>query len=222
MRIRISLATIFVTATSGTAMAQDTQLYWGDTHLHTNYSPDAYSLLTETADPDSSYRFAKGLPVIADLSRSRVQIRTPLDFLVVTDHAEYMGVIPEIAAGNEELMKVDGGERFWQFGRNEVGHGAVYCCKGRAIIAASSPADIAEMLRIGVFVQPPAGGFHLCSGPAYTPRKSRGTIGWSPLRSRHETGTKSRLLSTAYLLTLNARRTLLATSPSSFCSDGWT
>ena len=67
-----------------------TNLYWGDTHLHTNYSGDAYSLLTTTADPDTSYRFAKGLPVIADLSRKRVQIETPLDFLVVTDHAEFM------------------------------------------------------------------------------------------------------------------------------------
>ncbi|MDJ0655787.1 MAG: DUF3604 domain-containing protein [Xanthomonadales bacterium] len=94
------------------ANAQETQLYWGDTHLHTNYSPDAYALMTETADPDASYRFARGLPVIADLSRSRVQIRTPLDFLVVTDHAEYMGIIPEIAAGNEQLMKIEGGERW--------------------------------------------------------------------------------------------------------------
>ena len=81
-----------------------TNLYWGDTHLHTNYSPDAYALLTTTADPDTSYRFAKGLPVIRDLSRARVQIETPLDFLVVTDHAEYMGVIPELAKGNELLV----------------------------------------------------------------------------------------------------------------------
>ena len=81
-----------------------TQLYWGDTHLHTNYSGDAYALLTTTADPDTSYRFAKGLPVVADLNRSRVQIETPLDFLVVTDHAEFMGVLPEIAKGNELLL----------------------------------------------------------------------------------------------------------------------
>ncbi len=87
-------------------------LYWGDTHLHTNYSPDAYSLLTTTADPDTSYRFAKGLPVIADLSRSRVQIETPLDFLVVTDHAEYMGVIPELARGNQALVNTKTGPRW--------------------------------------------------------------------------------------------------------------
>ncbi len=97
---------------AGLAGAQETNLYWGDTHLHTNYSPDAYSLLTTTADPDTSYRFAKGLPVVADLSRSRVQIETPLDFLVVTDHAEFMGVIPEIDAGNPLLLQTELGARY--------------------------------------------------------------------------------------------------------------
>jgi len=90
----------------------ETQLFWGDTHLHTNYSPDAYALLTTTADPDTSYRFAKGLPVIADLSRSRIQIGTPLDFLVVTDHAEFMGIVPELAAGNELLGKTELGRQW--------------------------------------------------------------------------------------------------------------
>lgn len=94
------------------AHAQQTQLYWGDTHLHTNYSPDAFSLMTETADPDTSYRFAKGVPVIADMTRSRVQIGTPLDFLVVTDHAEFMGVIPELAQGNQELLAIEGAARW--------------------------------------------------------------------------------------------------------------
>ncbi len=97
--------------TSATSSDQ-TQLYWGDTHLHTNYSPDAYSLLTTTADPDSSYRFAKGLPVIADLSRQRVQIKTPLDFLVVTDHAEFMGTFPELIKGNKELLNTKNGPRW--------------------------------------------------------------------------------------------------------------
>lgn len=108
----ISISMIAMAVLAGSALAEETQLFWGDTHLHTNYSPDAYALLTETADPDASYRFAKGLPVIADLSRKRVQIETPLDFLVVTDHAEYMGVIPELAAGNEALLATANGPRW--------------------------------------------------------------------------------------------------------------
>lgn len=99
-------------ASESSSMSAQTVLLWGDTHLHTNYSPDAYALLTTTADPDTAYRFAKGQPVIADVSRSRVQIDTPLDFLVVTDHAEFMGVMPEIDKGNPLLLETELGARY--------------------------------------------------------------------------------------------------------------
>jgi hypothetical protein len=124
-RYALALGVSCVALLAGTAAAQETQLYWGDTHLHTNYSPGAYALLTTTSDPDTSYRFARGLPVIAGLSRSRVQIDTPLDFLVVTDHAEFMGVIPELATGNAALMKVDGAPR-WRQMLNEGKGGEVF------------------------------------------------------------------------------------------------
>ena len=39
-------------------------LYWGDTHLHTSYSPDAFLMRNRSADPDTAYRYAKGYPVI--------------------------------------------------------------------------------------------------------------------------------------------------------------
>ena len=44
-----------------------------------------------SADPEVAYRGARGLPVIHPYNRTRVQIRTPLDFLVVSDHAEFLG-----------------------------------------------------------------------------------------------------------------------------------
>ncbi len=69
-------------------------VYWGDTHLHTSYSPDAFLMQNRSADPDTAYRYARGLPVIHPLHRARIQIGTPLDFLVVSDHAEFMGVVP--------------------------------------------------------------------------------------------------------------------------------
>ncbi|GAB4520567.1 MAG: DUF3604 domain-containing protein [Amphiplicatus sp.] len=65
---------------------------WGDTHLHTNLSVDAYFLGNRSADADTAYRFAKGEPVIHPYHRARMQLRTPLDFLAVTDHGELMGV----------------------------------------------------------------------------------------------------------------------------------
>lgn len=71
----------------------ETQLLFGDTHLHTSYSFDAYLNKNQSADPDTAYRWAKGQAVIHPLNRTRAQIDTPLDFLVVSDHAELMGVI---------------------------------------------------------------------------------------------------------------------------------
>jgi len=82
---------------SGVAGAEDTkQLLWGDTHLHSSNSFDAYLNRNMSADPATAYRYAKGLPVIHAYHRARIQIETPLDFLVVSDHAEYLGVMRHI------------------------------------------------------------------------------------------------------------------------------
>ncbi len=74
-----------------------TNLYWGDTHLHTSYSFDAFLNKNQSADPDTAYRWAEGKPVIHPYTRARVQLETPLDFLVVSDHAEGMGVVRAIS-----------------------------------------------------------------------------------------------------------------------------
>lgn len=74
----------------------DRQLLWGDTHLHTSYSFDAFLNGNMSADPDVAYRYARGLPVLHPYTRARVQIQTPLDFLVVSDHAEFLGGIRDI------------------------------------------------------------------------------------------------------------------------------
>ena len=74
-----------------TANAAGKQLLWGDTHLHTTYSSDAYTNNNLTAKPDVAYRYARGMPVVHPYHKARVQIETPLDFLVVSDHAELLG-----------------------------------------------------------------------------------------------------------------------------------
>jgi hypothetical protein len=78
------------------AAEPERRLLWGDTHLHTSYSFDAFLNGNMSADPDVAYRYAKGLPVVHPYHRARVQIHQPLDFLVVSDHAEFLGGIRDI------------------------------------------------------------------------------------------------------------------------------
>lgn len=79
-------------AIHGIAEAGQKQLLWGDTHLHSNYSFDAFVNNNLSATPDVAYRFAKGAPVEHPWDKRRVQLQTPLDFLVLSDHAELLGV----------------------------------------------------------------------------------------------------------------------------------
>ena len=65
-------------------------VYWGDTHLHTQNSADAYSLMNTMLSPDDAYRFARGQELTAH-NGMRARLRRPLDFLVVSDHASFLG-----------------------------------------------------------------------------------------------------------------------------------
>ena len=66
--------------------------YFGDLHLHTSYSMDAFAFGTRTT-PEDSYRYAMGESV--DYFGKPQKRLAPLDFLAVTDHAEYLGAVRE-------------------------------------------------------------------------------------------------------------------------------
>lgn len=71
--------------------------YFGDTHVHTVLSFDAYLMGTRRT-PDDAYEFAKG-GAIEHASGIMMQMKKPLDFLMVADHAFYLGMMRELASG---------------------------------------------------------------------------------------------------------------------------
>lgn len=79
------------------------QVLFGDTHLHTSYSVDA-GMIGNVLGPAEAYRFAKGEAVTSSMGVPAKLIR-PLDFLMVADHAEALGVAPMIARSDPVLLK---------------------------------------------------------------------------------------------------------------------
>jgi len=79
------------------------QVFFGDTHLHTSYSTDA-GMVGCTLGPEDAYRFAMGETVTSSTGLP-ARLNRPLDFLVVSDHAENLGLAPAIAESNPDLLK---------------------------------------------------------------------------------------------------------------------
>jgi len=88
-----------------------TNVYWGDTHLHTRDSADAYSMGNETLTPDDAFRFARGAELRMH-NGMRFRLRRPLDFLAVSDHSEYLGIYGRLRDPDSALLQWDVGRRW--------------------------------------------------------------------------------------------------------------
>ncbi len=77
--------------------------YFGDLHIHTSWSFDAFIYNVRTT-PDDAYRYAKG-EAIDHYGGTKVQINKPLDFLAVSDHSEYMGIMMQMQDPENKLYK---------------------------------------------------------------------------------------------------------------------
>ena len=86
-------------------------VYWGDTHVHTSWSPDAGGSGNVSLAPEDAYRFARG-ETITGHSGQPIRLRRPLDFLLISDHSEYLGLFPMLEEGNPALLATETGKRW--------------------------------------------------------------------------------------------------------------
>jgi hypothetical protein len=96
------------TALAGAAWAEpnpENNVYFGAVHVHTGWSFDGFTNGSETT-PDDAYAWAKG-EAITGSGGPDMQIKTPLDFYMVADHAEYMGVFNEMANPDSPLSQTE-------------------------------------------------------------------------------------------------------------------
>lgn len=87
------------------------RLLWGDTHVHSYLSPDAFSFGNQGVTPEQAFRFARGETVKAQ-SGMEARLSRPLDFLLVSDHAEFLGIFPKVFSNSEDIINTPLGKRW--------------------------------------------------------------------------------------------------------------
>ena len=101
--IMTSLVCLGLTAESFAQDEAERKPLFGETHIHTAYSFDAY-LFNTRATPDDAYNFGKGKPLKHPLGPTH-QLKRPLDFMSVTDHGFFMGSMVKLTDKSHRLSK---------------------------------------------------------------------------------------------------------------------
>jgi len=114
------------------------KVFYGDTHLHTAYSTDA-GLFGNILGPDDAYRYAKGEAVTSSTGVA-TRLMRPLDFLVVADHAENLGLSVMISEKNPLLLANPWGKKIYETSSGGD-HGAAYAMWGGRVADRNDPFD---------------------------------------------------------------------------------
>ena len=97
------------------------RVYWGVAHVHTGYSFDA-GMFGVTLTPEDLFRVSRGGEVVMD-NGQRFKQERPLDWVAITDHAEYMGISDQIRAGDPALLANPQGKRWYEMSKTSAQEG---------------------------------------------------------------------------------------------------
>jgi hypothetical protein len=86
------------------AKPEDRKVLFGEQHLHTSASPDAFAIGTRGTWAEA-YQWAMGKEVTLSTTGEKMKKSTPYDFVAITDHAEYFGVMPRLIDPKDPLSK---------------------------------------------------------------------------------------------------------------------
>ena len=120
---------------TGLASAQqpnpDREAYFGETHVHTGWSFDAYVFGNTKTSPADAYKYAIGEPIKHALGYD-IKIETPLDWMGVTDHSEYVGVVQLANTPGSSVSKLPIGKQLIVKGPEDIQR--VYLLLGGSMI----------------------------------------------------------------------------------------
>ncbi len=126
MRSRWSTAVVLALTANAAivpAMAQEKNpernAYFGETHIHTSWSFDAYVFGNMKTGPEDAYKFAMGQP-IQHPAGYEIEITRPLDFMAVTDHSEYAGTVRLANDPNSDISKLPIAEKLKARSKEDV------------------------------------------------------------------------------------------------------
>ena len=105
----VSLSAICLGLAAPTLSAQeknpDRNAYFGETHIHTSWSVDAWIFGNRITGPDDALKYAQGQTIKHPMGYD-ITIETPMDFMGVTDHSEYVGVTKEANTKGSAVSKM--------------------------------------------------------------------------------------------------------------------
>ena len=83
----------------------DRDAYFGETHLHTSWSVDAWTMGNRLTGPDDAFKYPQGQPIKHPLG-FEIKIETPMDFMGVTDHSEYVDITRQANTPGSAVSKL--------------------------------------------------------------------------------------------------------------------